>query len=214
MRFGMLALATAAVSQPAKAATIVQTGSFTNIDVGIIHKLSSAMGTLVSVKIEQTLFAAAGQEYYQAFPGTSIYSTNFNGNVGTMFGSLFFDVNGSGSQTYGEGPFYVQGFFTGNTLRTLYSPFDDLSFFAGDGDIVFGMTGSPFSLSAGASSGPPIFPATDSRPFVGASVDYRVTFNFDDGLPEPATWLSMIIGFGLIGVSMRNRRSSSAVALA
>lgn len=207
MRFGILALVAAAFSQPAAAATIVQAGSFTNIGVGIIHKLSSAMGTLVSVRIEQTLFAAASQEYSQAFPGTSIYSTNFNGNVGTIFGSLFFDVNGSGSQTYGEGPFYVQGYFTGNTLRTLYSPFDDLSFFAGDGDIVFGMTGSPFGLYASASSGPPIFPATDARLFLGASVDYRVTFNFDDGLPEPATWLSMIVGFGLAGAAMRHRRS-------
>jgi hypothetical protein len=33
-------------------------------------------------------------------------------------------------------------------------------------------------------------------------------------VPEPATWLSMIVGFGLLGAAMRFRRSRSVKPLA
>lgn len=40
--------------------------------------------------------------------------------------------------------------------------------------------------------------------------DFTVTYAFIDNLPEPGTWVTMIMGFGLIGTAMRKRQASVA----
>ena len=37
-------------------------------------------------------------------------------------------------------------------------------------------------------------------------------FRIDGGVPEPATWAMMLVGFGGLGVAMRSRRRQAAVA--
>jgi hypothetical protein len=39
---------------------------------------------------------------------------------------------------------------------------------------------------------------------------FQIIYTFNDLLPEPGTWATMIIGFGAIGVAMRRRRTALA----
>lgn len=52
--------------------------------------------------------------------------------------------------------------------------------------------------------------------FVGIKVPNRI--GLDDvsvsGVPEPATWIMMILGFGFVGASLRRARSRLAISLA
>lgn len=45
-----------------------------------------------------------------------------------------------------------------------------------------------------------------------AAFQGTVKFNLAGGVPEPATWGLMLLGFGLMGSSMRRRRARTAVA--
>lgn len=45
---------------------------------------------------------------------------------------------------------------------------------------------------------------------ISATIDF--TPRAVDGVPEPATWLTMILGLGLIGAAMRSRRQALAIA--
>lgn len=51
-----------------------------------------------------------------------------------------------------------------------------------------------------------------SRSPANTGTDYFkvISVTVDTGVPEPATWLMMIAGFGAIGTSMRRRRASNA----
>lgn len=48
----------------------------------------------------------------------------------------------------------------------------------------------------------------------GYSVDYVSLLGAPGGIPEPTTWAMMIFGFGLIGGSMRRRKSNVTVSYA
>jgi hypothetical protein len=39
----------------------------------------------------------------------------------------------------------------------------------------------------------------------------QMSFNFVSAVPEPATWAEFILGFGMIGVALRRRRSQAAL---
>ncbi len=48
----------------------------------------------------------------------------------------------------------------------------------------------------------------------GYSVDYVSLLGAPGGIPEPTTWAMMIFGFGLVGGSMRRRKSNVTVSYA
>jgi hypothetical protein len=55
----------------------------------------------------------------------------------------------------------------------------------------------------------PIVGVFYSNPFASGTGTF--TYNYTpSGVPEPSTWLSMILGFGLVGAGLRRRRSLSA----
>lgn len=112
----------------------------------------------------------------------------------------------------------IGGYITGNEVVTLS---------AYNGATLLGTisTSGPNYVSSG---GTPneflqlLFPTITSAVFSGAA-GIGNTYTLDDltvggtitvnGVPEPATWAMMLIGFGAIGASMRRRRSP-AVAIA
>lgn len=50
----------------------------------------------------------------------------------------------------------------------------------------------------------------DVRGTSGGAASYTGDFNFTAGVPEPATWALMILGFGAVGGAMRRRQSVAA----
>ena len=45
---------------------------------------------------------------------------------------------------------------------------------------------------------------------LGSERVWMANFQFNGGVPEPATWALMIVGFGLVGVSMRRPKAAMA----
>lgn len=59
-----------------------------------------------------------------------------------------------------------------------------------------GYAGGALSIAAPALSG---FPSSD--------LNFRTYVNVADGVPEPAIWAMMLLGFGAVGATLRRRRS-------
>ncbi len=84
-------------------------------------------------------------------------------------------------------------------------------------------SGSVVAAGAGSATWAPNITSMDGFRFhFGADAYYaaidNLTFTISDvnvagAVPEPATWLSMILGFGLIGSAARRRTARSAVAI-
>ncbi|MBS0363312.1 MAG: PEPxxWA-CTERM sorting domain-containing protein [Proteobacteria bacterium] len=105
-------------------------------------------------------------------------------------------------------------------------------------DIFAGGYGQNFNYHPDLGVGPPIFTAADNLDFFGAFTishelfdntkgvavyDYQTTGNWtadsvtittfeSGGVPEPAAWALMILGFGASGAALRRRRSAAIVA--
>jgi hypothetical protein len=88
-----------------------------------------------------------------------------------------------------------------NALNTEMGP-DQIFSFAG-GDAVSGPNGS-IAFEPGQS-----FTAVA---FSGGQIIGTGTSAFTTGVPEPATWTMMIVGFGGLGVAVRSRRKQAAAA--
>jgi hypothetical protein len=79
------------------------------------------------------------------------------------------------------------------------------------------LTGNTFSYSIydGANIPDPIGPAQEIIGFdafaVGTSADYTLRITVSS-IPEPATWLMMIVGFGVTGFALRRRQRSQKIA--
>jgi hypothetical protein len=113
----------------------------------------------------------------------------------------------------------IGGYITGNEVVTLS---------AYNGATLLGTiaTSGPNYVSSGGSPNEflqLLFPTITSAVFSGAT-GFENTYTLDDltvggtitvnGVPEPATWAMMLLGFGAIGASMRRRRSAAVVVVA
>ncbi len=96
--------------------------------------------------------------------------------------------------------------------------YNTIEFRRGDGSLVQAFTGSTFAAPA---NGNQTASATNRRVtfgFTGQEAVKKVVFKSSQnafeydtlaiaGIPEPATWAMMIMGFGLVGGAMRSRKS-------
>lgn len=133
---------------------------------------------------------------FETFDAVSIYFTvaETNGFVSGDFSYLTFDEDGG---------FDPAGYFVNSNLTQLSD--DSLTTFDGEGPIQFGSFS--FNVMTGDTWGFYIN-ATDNC--CGAS-EFSVNATFEPGVvPEPASWAMLIAGFGLVGASMRRRRSALA----
>lgn len=201
MRFGLLALAAATIAQPASSATIVQTLSLSNIaNFGSFAKFNPGLGQLNFVQIHQYLGTSASF----TFSGEpSIVSIEAYSNPYTEFGG---GSSYSGLREYPTG-FAIDSVATsGETLKTFVAGVNDVSSFVGIGPRQVIFIGSPTGIELSFITGSG---SIDVNPRQFASVEMVITYDYVEGVPEPASWAMMIVGFGLAGAMLRRQRPSS-----
>ena len=145
----------------ASATEVIQTGSFTNLGVGRIHKYDPSLGPLRTMRIVQTLGGGASGQYSQVLPGsgTSVIRVNLVGQVGTEFGGIVIDH--TETQDF-MAPFVSASYE--RTIETIYnSATTDLSRFVGTGDYIFTMFGTPLGLYVSTISGPEVYGCPSSE---------------------------------------------------
>lgn len=176
---------------------------------------------------------AAGTAVFQNFesyePGTSIgANTNvYNTSVGGIaarpaYGSTgnFAAVLGGGSYTLNFAATNVFSFVLGsldtyNSLKLLFS--DNSSLTYQGGQIINDLSFPSGNQISGETNGVVTFNANGGPKIVGATFQSTGnSFEFDNlargGVPEPATWALMILGFGAIGGALRRRQHKLAFA--
>jgi len=187
-------LALVACASGASAAAYVFTGTQHNVDAPT-GPAAARCGARVSVTI--------GNGPLSSSTGTS--------NLGAFSTSQSHCLTPPLPTTYDLGEFEYD-FGSGDTLLGTYDGvlmFDLPGVFLNSQDfVVTGGTG----LFAGASGG---FHAEGYVSFLGATPEAGLAFiggftTPDAGVPEPATWAMMIMGFGLSGAMARRRRSNLA----
>lgn len=116
-------------------------------------------------------------------PGQSQQSSPFGSDFSRMLGALNL-IQGDNSFSFGSP--YAGGFFTGiiNNSNGV-------------------LTGRDLAFSSQT--------CAPGIPTVGCQVTTAraATFAVSGGVPEPATWALMLLGFGVIGTAMRRRRATT-----
>lgn len=110
--------------------------------------------------------------------------------------STFFHISGSYVS-----PTAVNGVFTHDDGATVYVD----NVYAGGSAAETSVVSSPYTLAAGSHNVDVYYVAGNGTPSV---------FNFSSpgGVPEPASWALMILGFGAAGAGVRRRRTQTLVA--
>lgn len=236
MRFACLGMAAAvlAATVPADAAVIVQT------DNELIYQgfdaFDRSLGTLDRVTLSTTvnksrtwlarLDGAVGQtfaidwtvagKWSMSAPGTTVVIDLVG--AGTSEVTLApGPVAGSGYGYLATGPLNGTGTFaldpTLFTTGRIFLNGRDPGFQSNAGDTRFagpaGMTFQNVPGSCYVSGGRPTFEQADD---LCGWVSHRLTYDYTPAgaVPEPATWLTMILGFGAIGYALRRRRTRHA----
>lgn len=128
-------------------------------------------------------------------PGTfDDFFAGFNFSNPTVLSNVTYG-GGFGGFTLPNSPFPNSGFQAGGNIISPSTPFTNYS-------ISFD-TNNAGSLNA--------FIGTGSHDNIGPILD-NFSLSVSGGVPEPATWALMIIGFGGIGAAMRGRRRSATLA--
>jgi PEP-CTERM motif len=196
MKIRLLALALIAMSyQPALATEVTYniSGTFQNLSGSYYSVLSggSFTGTFV-----------APADIFPLPPATDDYLDNFQINIYTASGSLFTTLssNVAGSYEYFTND-YVSS-YGGEQLGFIQSATDYLAVvvpttFDGNGAVVPG----PSAVSYGAAS----------YAEVGPNYAYIATGNIVASVPEPSTWVMMILGFAGLGFLASRRRGQMSI---
>lgn len=186
-------LAFAVTAVPAGAATIAFTGSRQSVDApGLAAARCGARTTINVVHNPPT--------------ATSVGMSNLGGLTPTLSHCIQLPTSTSGPTPFDLGEFTFD-FGTGDSLFGTYSGF--LSFLSpglfavNQTHVVTGGTGFYLGSAGGfASSGTLSFPA--GRPTINQT--FAGTLQVPAAIPEPGTWLMLILGFGVVGAAMRARR--------
>ena len=228
-RYAFAFMIAAAVPVGANAANLITNGSFES-PVLATEYLNHAVGS-------STL---AGWEIVgPAFESVSQVRSDFSGNPGYSFpafdGNTWLDLAGfvSNSPTgvrqsvaTNPGARYELSFYVGNVTGPLFGTSTTVG-------VEFGSGGTDFSCT-NAAPGPTLTWQRCTSTFVAAdlatvivfrnldpSTDYsaaidNVALTLDPvsgAVPEPASWAMMLVGFGLVGSTLRKRGSRSAPKL-
>lgn len=176
---------------------------------------------------------APGTTVFQNFdsyaPGTSI-GTNANiydasvsgvaarpaygstGNFAAVLGGGSYTVNFAATNIFS---FVLGSLDTYNSLKLLFS--DNSSLTYQGGQIINDLSFPSGNQISGETNGVVTYRANGGPQIVGATFQSsQNSFEFDNlargGVPEPATWALMILGFGAVAGAMRRRRGALATA--
>jgi hypothetical protein len=159
---------------------VVATGSGSLVTQGLV---ASGSGTLIGQTTTGLALIGVGSGAYTAYQyctGPSSFGSGNGGTVATSWNGQAVGINGSGCFIY-----VPTGYISGTDLGI------STAMFAGSTLASLGLNPGTYSYSISPTSG-------------GRSLD---TFTVNIlGVPEPATWATMLLGFAAIGGSMRFRR--------
>jgi hypothetical protein len=177
---------------------------------------------------------AAGTTVFQDFDslssGTSIGTNAFaydssrstasrpgfgsTGNFGAVLGGGSYSASFAASSLFS---FVIGSLDTYNSLKLTFD--DGSSSLYTGGAIIGGLPFSSGSTGSSTSNGLVTFNTGSGPRIVGATfTSTGNSFEFDNlasnGVPEPATWALMILGFGAVGGALRRRNARPALATA
>jgi len=82
--------------------------------------------------------------------------------------------------------------------------------------IYFGLFGSSnydvYQLASSLAGGGTVLISSGTHPSIPISAGGSLTASAIAGVPEPATWAMMLLGFGALGIALRTRRGRVALA--
>jgi hypothetical protein len=159
--------------------------------------------------------------------GAGFYTSQNNLTLSTDGGTNNLHINNTGlavALDTGAGIFFVAPTAGTYSIYALFNAQDDLAtgvtitrFLSLSGVNSLAPVGSPNSVPSNTSfNGTVTLGAGDSFGFLFGpgqlnSHDFTgFTFTVSDAVPEPATWMTMLLGFAMIGTALRRRRSPRA----
>jgi hypothetical protein len=198
-------VAAAAIASPAAAVTFVTTS-------GSAASFAPTAGTLVNFN------GATPAGFSLSGSGYTVDSGNVSGLRATPAfsdGSRYLAVGAGGVATLASSLTYsTVSIFLGSI-----DAFNTVQILTGAGTVLASFTGAQFTADA---NGNQSLPSTNRRitfkAGVGESISgirflsSRPALEVDNvvfAVPEPSTWMMMLIGFGLVGQAMRSRRRSN-----
>lgn len=194
----LVAAGAAALSSPAMAAFVVDTGSPTPAGINWSFDPGQSLAAFFTLASATTIQSVEG--YINTSAGSTVtIAIHSNGALPVAANTLF----SSSLTTTGNGTDAWQGVFNQNWALNAGSYWVS---FANTG--LGGMRGNapnPLSNYAFTSSG-------NWNDFSGLNIGVRLGDSLTAGVPEPASWALMIAGFGLVGGAMRRRRETVRVS--
>ncbi len=211
----LLAIAALAVAMPAQAAVVVTfTPGVSALPPGAVvyEDFEDETGGLPGQSIGTNAFVFSGNHGTAARP-----AFGSTGNFGAVLGTPADGEYITNFVTSGVFSFVLGSLDTYNTLELLLS--DATSIIYNGAGITQGVLANGSQVDPNT-NGRVTYTVTGGGPFI-VGARFRSTensFEFDNlairAVPEPATWMMMILGFGAIGYGMRRRRSKGSLALA
>lgn len=208
--------------------------------LGALVSIPASAATLVSQQGSAATFAApAGALTFNFNAPTSAFTLT-NAAIVTGTTPLSCVTGCSAQPAFSDGSGYLAIYGGGVASYQGSAAFESVSFFLGSIDTfnsvrIFSTTGALIAAYTGADFTLPFEPNGDrSFPYFNRRVTYSVGsgeakiggISFSSGLnsaevdnvvfavPEPSTWLTMLAGFGMIGLAMRARRRRTNVVFA
>jgi len=147
---------------------------------------------------------------------------SWSGGVGTFSDQGGFDITLASDSTltlvdtfaYGDMfEVWLDGISQGTTSSV--ADYDPMNFSSPDTALTMGFSNGTFVISAGTYllDFSLFQDARDAsgEPYSNGGAYFRIDTGVQGGVPEPATWLMMIMGFGVAGMAMRRRMAAAAV---
>lgn len=210
-------IASCVVGGPAGAATFIVTNggtvTFTNSQTTnpgekvVTFNGANPAGTSVTLNGAQIVQGSISGQYAQPFGSDGSKYLSVYGNTSATIR----DTTGQG---YGRISLYLGSIDTYNSLDILSTTGAVIASFMG-GQFLGGNSGDQVSpntnrlISFTQEEGELLFGGVTIRSSGNSAEVDNVRFASPSGVPEPASWAMMLVGFGLLGGSMRSKRKTS-----
>ena len=217
-------IALAAFAAPASAATIISDNGGDLAEV--IHSNGTQTGTSLTLQSNPSDFliqylssdslSVTGNGVAQVFGSSGGFSDVTISPISNISFSAFkFNLDIPSGPTGGatnDFTFDAQVFFTGGGSQT----FNDVDLGTGTGVNRFLITAGSNQLIDQIVLSDLVGSSTKNGDTTVSGYDFTIleqaSFNFASAVPEPSTWAEFIVGFGLMGMMLRRRRTVSAAA--
>jgi hypothetical protein len=216
-KLAIAAMAAIVSASPAAAATIIQSGTIASSGPGSttfgVQQFNASLGTLDSITLlfSSSLTATGSVTNSSNSPGFYLLGT---GATATLSGGGFniLQLDGPGIQFVFVPRNSSSAFSPVNGSASSSSTLASSSFapFVGTGSTSLTFTSTSLFWTLPGSG------ALSVSPLIGGN--YTLTYDYTKAVvaavPEPATWMLMIVGVGMVGGSLRRRQRKTALSFA